>query len=411
MTLRMTWRNLWRRKRRTLITAATVAGGVFVAVTFTGSGDYAYTNMINTSAAMGYGQVTVEDEGYRDSPTLAHRVAGAEQAAARLRGLEGVAHAAPRIQGHAMFASAAKSVGGMFMALDPAQEKPEYNLFLRALTEGAMFTGTDGRGVVVGEKMAQKLNLRLGKKLVYTTTDAHGEIVSEVGRVVGMFKTGVDEIDGAFALIPLGMARAALRYGPDEATLVAVYIRDYRDAEAMRGKVAAAVPGPGRVFYTWRDTQADMASLIAVDSGMNYLSQILVGLLISAGILNTMFMSVIERRREFGVMLAVGLAPARLFGMILLEAFWIGLLGLALGVLVTTPVYLYMADTGLDLSMFVEPGADVGGVLVDPVMKFRLFPESAAGIMLGVFALTLIAGLYPAWRAARARPVESLKTI
>lgn len=411
MLLKMTWRNLWRRRRRTLITAVTIAGGVFLAVFFTGSGDYSYTKIINTSAEMGYGHMTVEPAGYNVSPSIQKRLRGASGIREKVLRLDNVTDAAARIWGQAMFASAAKSVGGMFIGVDPAQESPGINIFIRSIQEGELPQDKDDGWIVVGRRMAEKLKLRLGKKVVITSTDARGEIVGEVARVRGIYKTGVDDVDGSIAIMPIGKLRRMLHYGDDEATLVSIFIDDHRNSEKMRKTVGAAVGDGDTDTLIWSETQADMAGLIAVDRRMNYLSQLLVGLLIAAGILNTMFMSVLERKREFAIMLAIGMSPWRLFALVVVESFWIGLIGLVIGILVNIPFYWYMATYGLDLSSMIEEGYDVGGVLIDPVMKIYLYKESVIAILSGVFGLTLLAGLYPAYRAGRIPPVESIKTI
>ncbi|VAX20647.1 hypothetical protein MNBD_NITROSPINAE02-1520 [hydrothermal vent metagenome] len=411
MLAKMAWRNLWRRKRRTLITALSVAFGILLAVTFTASGDYAYTNMINSSAKMGFGHVTVEPAGYNDNPSLQKRISDSSQIRASALATPGVNEAMVRINGMAMFATASKSVGGMFIAIDPKQENLEANIFIKSLIDGKLFEGTDGKGVLVGQKMMEKLHLGIGKKLVYTTTDVDGEIVSEMARVTGIFKTGVSEVDRSVIILPIDKVRKMLRYDPDDATLVSIMIDDQRHAPELAKIIEKTIDGSGRETLTWGDTQADIAGIIAVDSSINYSFQFLVGLMIAAGILNTILMSVLERKHEFGVMMAIGMSAGRLFSLVLMESVWLGIMGLILGVIITTPWFWYMANFGIDLSSLIEEGADIGGVLVDPVMKFRLYKESAFWILTGVFSLTMVAGLYPAWRAGRAPPVDSLKSV
>ncbi len=407
----MAWRNLWRRKRRTLITAISIGFGVMLTVTFTGSGDYWYTNMINAGATMGLGHITVEPHGYNQTPALDKRLLNAGQIRKHVLTMPGVSNAIVRIMGQAMFASASKTIGGMFMAVDPAQESPEQNLLLSSLVQGQLFPGADGRGIVVGSKMAEKLNLRIGKKLVYTTTDASGEIVSEIARVTGIFKTGVSEVDGALVLLPINSVRAILHYDDKDATLVAVTVNDQRYAERIRDKIAAAVGNPQREVLTWKQTQTELAGIITMDKSGNYISQVLIGLLIAAGILNTLLMSVLERTREFGVMMAVGMSPATLFKLVLVESFWLALIGLAVGIIITAPWYAYLHYVGLDFSGAIGKDYSAGGVLVDPIFRIRLYKESIIAILVGVFSLTLLSGIYPAWRAGRTPPVESLKAI
>lgn len=405
------WRNLWRRKRRTLITGISIGFGVMLAVTFTGTGDYGYTNMINTSAIMGLGHVTIEPHGYNQTPSLDKRLRKTGQIRERVLAMPGVNDAIVRITGQAMFASASKTIGGMFMGIDPAQESPEQNLLIRSLVQGEVFSGKDSRGVVVGSKIAEKLNLRIGKKLVYTTTDVYGEIVSEIARVTGIFKTGVNEVDGGMVLLPINSVRTTLHYDAQDATLLAVIIKDQRYAERMRDKISLAEGDPQIEVLSWQQTQTEMAGIITMDRSGNYISQFLIGLLIAAGILNTLLMSVLERTREFGVMMAVGMSPRTLFMLVVVESLWLAIIGIVIGIIITAPWYAYLYYVGLDFSGAIGEDYSAGGILVDPLIRIRLYKESIIAILSGVFSLTLLAGLYPAWRAGRIPPVESLKAM
>jgi ABC-type lipoprotein release transport system permease subunit len=408
---KIAWRNLWRRKRRTLITGISIGFGVMLAVTFTGTGDYGYTNMINTSAIMGLGHVTIEPYGYNQTPSLDKRLRKTEQIRERVLAMPGVNDAIVRITGQAMFASASKTIGGMFMGIDPTQESPEQNLLIRSLVQGKVFSSKDNRGVVVGSKMAEKLNLRIGKKLVYTTTDVYGEIVSEIARVTGIFKTGVNEVDGGMVLLPIDSVRTTLHYDAEDATLLAVIINDQRYAERMRDSISLTERDPQIEVLSWHQTQADLAGIITMDRSGNYISQFLIGLLIAAGILNTLLMSVLERTREFGVMMAVGMLPRTLFMLVVVESLWLAIIGIVIGIIITVPWYAYLYYVGLDFSAAIGEDYSAGGILVDPLIRIRLYKESIIAILTGVFSLTLLAGLYPAWRAGRIPPVESLKAM
>ncbi|MFH1994749.1 MAG: FtsX-like permease family protein [Nitrospinota bacterium] len=411
MLILMAWRNIWRNKRRSLITSFSVALGVFLAVTFTASGDYGYTNIINTSAAMGYGHVTIEPKGYNNAPSLDKVIPKADLIRSRVIDADGVVSASVKISGQAMFATASRSIGGAFLAVYPDQEGAAENIFIRSIIEGELFDGPDGIGVVIGQKMAEKLDLKIGKKLIYTMTDINGEIVGQIARVTGIYKTGVDEVDSSMVILPIDRVRKTLGYGEGDATMISIFSDDSRRSLSIRDSLRDSIDGSSLDILTWQETQADIAGMITVDRTMNYLSQLLFGVLIAAGILNTMLMSVLEQKREFGVMLAVGLPPWRLFLLVVVESLIIGVIGLILGIIITTPWYIYMSRTGIDLGGLMEEGTDVGGVLHDTVMKFRLYKESAIAILAGVFSLTILAGLYPAYKAGRIPPVESIKEI
>jgi ABC-type lipoprotein release transport system permease subunit len=407
----LAWRNLWRHKRRTLITASSIAFGVLLSVTFTGAGDYFYTRMIDAGAKMGMGHITVAARDYNRAPSSQKRLQSANQHQATLRELPEVSSVIARIQGQAMFASARKSVGGTFIAIDPAQETASNNLFIQSLVEGKMLETVSDKGIVMGVDLARKLQLSLGKKVVYTTTDVNGDIVSAIARVSGLFRTGVSEVDGGLALLPLQSVQTVLGYESDEVSFIAVNLHDQRASHVLRDSLQQQAAFQDMEVLNWQQTQPDLAGMIAVDKSANKISQLLIALLISAGIINTMLMSVLERIREFGVMMALGMSPRHLFGLVMLESFWLAVTGLIIGIIITIPWYLYMFETGLDLTSAYGDDFSFGGVLLDTVFKIRLFKESVVGILIGLFSLALIAGAYPAWRASRIPPVEGLKAL
>jgi putative ABC transport system permease protein len=175
--------------------------------------------------------------------------------------------------------------------------------------------------------------------------------------------------------------------------------------------IRAQINDPSLEVLSWRETQSDLSSIISLDKAGNRIIQILIGLLIAAGILNTLLMSVMERTREFGVMMAVGMSPFTLFRLVIMESIWFALLGLFLGIIMTMPWYAFMYYHGIDFTGMIGSDYSASGVIIDPVMKIRLFRESAIGILTGLFTLTILSGIYPAWHAGRVPPVESLKEI
>ena len=263
----------------------------------------------------------------------------------------------------------------------------------------------------MGVDLVRKLKLNLGKKVVYTTTDINGDIVSAVARVSGIFRTGVAEVDGGMALLPIQSVQKVLGYASDEVSLIAISLGDQRLSHALRDKMQGQPEFEHVEVLNWQQTQPDLAGMIAVDKSANRISQLMISLLIAAGILNTMLMSVLERSREFGVMMALGMSPRGLFSLVILESFWLAVVGLIIGIIITIPWYLHMAETGIDLTSAYGDDFSFGGVLLDTVFKIRLFKESIIVILIGLFGLALLSGVYPAWRAGRIPPVESLKEL
>lgn len=405
---RTAWRNLWRNKRRTLISASSIAFGLLLAVTFTGTGHYMYGNMINASARTGFGHLTITPPDYLIKRGLDRRIAITTDQLKAIRAIPGVSAAHPHIMGQAMFSSARKSVGGLFIAIVP-NEPARDNLLLENLVEGGL-SGGNPRDVIIGRKMAEKLGLKMGRKLVYTATDASGQMVSDVAHVSGFFETGLEDVDGSMVLLPLSTMQKVLGYKSDEVNLVSIMLSHYNQTDRIARDIGEVLGNDGYEILPWQDTQTDVAGMITIDSSANYISQVFVGLLIAAGIFNTMLMSVLERRREFGVMLAIGMAPYGLVKMVILETLYVVFVGLILGTIITAPWYYWLASHGLDFSGMIDGDYHIGNVLIDPVIRISLDWRNIVSIAGMILILALLVALYPAWRSSRIKPVEVLNT-
>lgn len=408
----MAWRNIWRNRRRTLITVFGIVFGVFMAVLFTGIGDATYAQMIDHAARLGGGHVVVQHREYQDLPTLEHTVADAPAVEAAAASLPGVAATTTRISGAAMLATATSSQGTFFVGIDPTRETSDTFGLLDAKWEGEPLQSADqARAMVLGKALADNLGAKLGSKVVYTMTDRHGEIVSGLGRVVGLVETGAPSLDASLCLLPIDVVRRHLGYAAGEATMVAVFLRDQGDAEAVAAALGERVPADA-VALTWADTQPDLRDFIAMKEGGARIFEVIIMVLLAAGIFNTLFVSVMERLRELGIMAAVGFSPRQLFGLVMWESAWIALVGLVGSVLVVAGPYGYLAKNGIDYSALLgSGGAEVAGVAMEPILYVRIDPDSALVIAAAVVLATLAAGLYPAWRAGRVDPADAVRLV
>jgi ABC-type lipoprotein release transport system permease subunit len=404
----LAWRNVWRNRRRTLITLFGIAFGVFFAVIFTGIGDSTYGTMIDHAAKLGGGHVVLQHEDYQELPTLEKRVPDATAIATRVAALPEVTTAVSRISGAAMVATATHSRGTFFLAVDPGVETPETLAVLDALVEGEMLSAARGSEVVVGAKLAEALGLSLGKKLVYTVTDREGEIVSGLARVSGIVRTGSTAVDGSLCILPIDTVRALLGYAPDEATSVAVFVDDHRRARDVAAAARAQVSGTTAVL-TWAEAQPDLAGFIEMKEASNWIFEGIIMVLLAAGIFNTLFVSVMERLREFGIMTALGFSSLQLFVLVMLESLWIALTGLVAAALVTVGPYLHLATEGFDYGALVGEDMEVVGITLEPILYVAIEPHNAVAIGLAVVFATLASGLYPAWRAGRTDPAEVIR--
>jgi ABC-type lipoprotein release transport system permease subunit len=409
--VRMAWRNLWRNGRRTVLTLFSIAFGLFLAVLMTAMQDRNWADMIDLAARLGGGHVTVQHEEFRDTPTLDRTVDGVSAIAERALEDPEVTHVSVRVAGQALLSTASSSRGAAFVAVDPRAETPSTLAVLEAIVEGEMFGSSDDPGIVLGARLAENLGVSLGKKVVYNMTDRHGDIIAGLGRVVGIVRTGSPSVDNGLCLLPLNTMRRALGYGPEEATRVAVFIDDQRRSDDVAGRLAPALTPPATAL-PWHVSQPELAGFIAMKVGGANFMKILVAVLIAAGIFNTLFVSVTERMREFGIMLAIGYSPGDIRTLVMLESFWLGLAGLIIGAALTAGPYLYLHAHGLDMAAVMGEGSvDIAGIGLSTVMKVEIFPVNAVIIAAAALAATVAAGVYPAWKAGRVAPVETIRLV
>jgi ABC-type lipoprotein release transport system permease subunit len=409
--MRIAWRNLWRNGRRTVLALVSIAFGFLLAILLTAMQDRNWADMIELAARLGGGEVTVQHAELRDAPTLDKTVQGTEAVvASALRDPE-VERVVVRIVGQALLSTASNSRGAGFVGVDPTQEDSTTLAVLNAISEGEMFASADDPGIVLGARLAENLGLTLGKKVVYNMSDRNGDIVAGLARVTGIVRTGSPGVDGGLCLLPLNTLRQALGYAADEATQVAIFIGDQRHSDDVAARIGATLEAPA-VALPWHENQPELAGFIAMKVGGANFMKILIAILIAAGIFNTLFVSVTERMREFGIMLAIGYSPRDIHAMVMVESLWLGFVGLVAGVVLTAGPYLWLNTHGIDMTAMIGEGAvEIAGIGVSPIFKVEIFPGNAVFIAVAALVATLLAGIYPAWKAGRVVPVETIRLV
>lgn len=407
--IKLAWRNLWRNKRRTLITISSICFGLVLAIVFIGLGDGTYGTMIDSAARLGSGHVTLENPGYRKSLLTRLTLQSIDEAVKRFEGIKEIEGWSPRILGQAMLSTSYGSVGAAFIGVNPEQEK-EITLFIDKIIEGTYLKDSGGRGALIGKKMAERLKVSIGSKMVITANNLHGEIAGELLRVVGIFETGSKMIDGYILQIPLNRARKLLGMNQEEVTQLAIFLENQRDTEHVIEKLKKNLSGLEKVaVLSWREIMPELASYVDLDGASNYILQIIIFIIIAAGILNTILMSVMERQFEFGVLLSLGMNPLNLLFLILAESTLLGLLGVTVGTALGLACNQYFTVKGFDMTIFTRENIDISGVALDPVLHSDLYPDHLIIITVLVFLMTIVVGIYPAVKAARSVPIEVLK--
>jgi ABC-type lipoprotein release transport system permease subunit len=278
--------------------------------------------------------------------------------------------------------------------------------------EGRYLAADDRLADYLGAGLAEALALRLGSRLVLTAQDASGEIAGQLVRVVGIFRTGVPEIDQSLVHVPLATAGAWLGTGAD-VTQIAVLVKGSYHVDRLRGALEKTLAEPierGELSVVgWREAMPVLDAAVKIDDFGNYLMQGILFTIIAIGIVNTVLMSVLYRHREFGVLQAMGLTPAQTGTLVLIEGLVLtafsGIAGVALGLFITW----YFWRDGLDFSSMVNEEWSFSGIAMEPVVIPMFRFARVAQALLFLLVVGALSSLYPAFRATRIDVTEAMK--
>ena len=413
LLMRLTWRNLWRHPKRTLITLSSIGLGFVLAVFFIGINDGSHNAMIRNAIKLGEGYVTVQPAGYLEAPANDKYLPAGTALRDQLLAMDLPGTVDARIALRVLVSSPYNSVGAGLEGMAASDQRAD--MLRPFIVEGQWLAADDGRGVIIGEGMARKLKVKVGGKIVLMAGKRGGDSEAQLGRVRAIFDSSMDELDNFLVISNLSLARHFLvAEGADVSaepiTRLAVYLDDPEQLKPWTQRIRQAVASPSVAVLDWQQMMPQLVQFIVLDSAGAYVFLAVILVLIVFGIVNTVLMSVLERTREFGLLRALGLSRIHLLLMVFLEATLLSVLAVGIGWVLGGLVHLWFSQYGLDLSGMLGDSTAVAGTFMDPVVKTELSRARVLQLTLIVFLTTLTTGIYPAIKAARVTPVQALRT-
>jgi len=424
----MAWRNLWRNRRRTLLTVAAIGLGLAVLVTMSSFTEGMKVMMVEQIAQSSLGHIQLHHPDYLERKTTGLVMSSASRLLELVRDVQGVKGASSRLIFSGSIRSSLSSTVRVVrvLAVDPAQEQA-FSALDDKVVEGGFVSAPPGtsdpdaparmrarKGIMVGRKLADQLKVTLGSKVRVDTAGFDGAAVAMAFYVTGILETGTDAFDQGFGMVNLKDMQEATSAG-DTVHEISVMVGDpSRVAEIARSishaisqADGATAMGPTSVAPWW-EVLPDLKQMLDMSDAWMGVLYMLMLIILSAGILTTMFMVVFERKREFGVQLALGTGPSRLFAGLVLESFLIATLASVVGLLVGAVNVAYIVAYGLDLSWFME-GFEFAGMFVENVYKGAANVKVFAEPTVVVFAGTVLMALWPAVRVARMSAIDAMR--
>lgn len=410
----LAWRNIWRHRRRTIITLSSIAIGFGLAVLSIGIGDGSHNSMIRNAIKLGEGHITVQPKGYLEAPANYKYIADGKSLSSQIEALAINGSVQPRISLQVLASTANNSVGAGLEGMSSIDD-PRIKMLEPMLLEGEWLQPSDDRGILIGDGMARKLKAKLGSKVVIMAGKQGGDSQAQLGRVRGIFDSHVDELDDFLIISDLQFARMFLQgEGADPAQLpitrFAVFLEDEKQMSAWKQHLRNTIDSTQLVALDWQEMMPQLVQFIVIDDAGNYVFLSLILMLVVFGIVNTVLMSVLERTREFGLLRALGMSRRHLLFLVFCESLLLSVLAVVIGWVVGGGIHFWFSSHGIDFSAMMAEGTSIMGTFMDPIVYTELSSERVIQLTAIIFVATLGSGVYPALKAARVTPVEALRT-
>jgi ABC-type lipoprotein release transport system permease subunit len=318
--------------------------------------------------------------------------------------------ASPRVYGYGLVSATHQSTGVELLGVVPDQEQ-KITMLQTRMVKGSYLTGRMPKGVVMGDKLATTIGVEVGSEIVLLTPAADGSTGNDLYTVAGMFHTGLDAMDRGLVLMSLASLQELLRLPPGRIHEVGIKLHDITTATTTAAalEVQLSKTFPVRV-RAWPELAPELSDYVQFNRRVTFILFFIFFLLAVMGIVNTMLMAIIERTRELGMLMAVGMRPVQVVGLIVAEAASLAGASLVLGGALGVPLLWYLQVHGLNMGG--NRGAvSLAGVVVGPLWYGRQDFTAYTQAALGLAVTALVSALYPALRAARFRPAEALRKV
>lgn len=397
---RLAWRNLWRHKRRTYIMLVAISLGtwfmLFTAAFVRGMIEQQVHDAIFTLT----GHIQIHQKKYRDDPAIEHSMSPPDTDLRHALDDKQIKQWSSRVRLPAVIISERESRGTTLVGIDPEHEQG-MSFIGDPIKLGRNLESVDDSGVVIGRRMADRLQTEIGRRVVIMGQDANGDVGDRGFRIVGLFTAELEATETAFVFTGRRVAQQMLKMG-DRISEIEVITDSRERLQQLTSKLRSAAPE--LEVKDWQELQPLLVATVEFYDAFMIIWYLIVFLAMSFGLVNTLLMAVFERTRELGLFQALGMRPRYIVGQVMLESVVLMVLGLVVGNVLSWLSVIALAD-GLDLSQFAQ---GLEQFSMPTVLKLTVTLQDVITANLLVIVLTLIASLYPAWRAARYVPVEAI---
>ncbi len=404
--IKIAWRNIWRNKRRTIITAASIFVAVFLALIMRSFQVGSYDHMIKNMVQSYTGYIQIHSNGFWDDQTIDNTFACDEKLMSTIRNNEGVTDIVPRLQTYILASSGEHTKGAMIMGVNPKQENNLTKLKNR-LIEG-VFIDSESNSVLVAEKLAKFLKLKVKDTIVFLGQGYHGESAAGKYEVSGILKFPLPDMNKSMVYMNLKTTQELMSVSAENRlTALAININNKNDLDRIISSIKNSLDADLYEVMSWEEMSVELVQQIETDSASGLIMLAILYMVITFGVFGTVLMMISERRREFGVMIAVGMRKYKLVLITVIEMIFISLVGIISGAIVSTPLIYYWYTHPIRYTGELAKSIEQFGM--EPVMPFAFQFDIYLNQALIVLLLVIIACIYPIYSILRLTAIKALR--
>lgn len=405
LTIKMAWLNIWRRSNRTIIVILMIGFGVSGLLLMQGLYKGWLVQSIENALRLDAGHIIIENINFQKDKKLRNRIIESEKLINSIHSIKGVKNIRQRIENEGLAASAKSSFGVKVVGIDIQKEK-EFARFDEYIDQGSYILNPAKSQVLIGVKLAKKLNVKLGGKIVVTIQNLQKEIISEALRVKGILRTNNPSAD-KFSVF-MGINRARDFFGVKNASSQ-IHIKTKPDVslEKPKGDIVPFLSEELKAF-TWKEYFPLFIKWDEMLKLFDWISYGVIFVIVALGIFDIVFVSIMERMREFGIMRAVGTPLKKVYTLLIAESMMIGVLGFFLGAAMGGVLMLYFQIYGLDLS-FAAKGLE--SIAMDKILYAKMEPKFFIQAALAVLVSVLLAVIIPLRMLSKISPTEAIRGV
>jgi putative ABC transport system permease protein len=401
----LAWRNIQRNRARSLITMSAVGVGLAALIFLKGFIDGADAQMVENYTDLLIGHVQIHKAGFQKNAGLDKIIHNSETITSVLKDLPQIRAWTPRVKDTALISSSENSAGILLLGIEPTAERAISSIHKR-LRQGRFLVPSDKDAILIGRGLAENLNVGLNDKVVIMSQAADGSLAASAFTVTGIMEAGADEIDKNLALITLASAQELLVMG-DSISEIALKTTNLGDIDAITNFLKKRIDQKYFEVLNWKDISPMTYQWLQFDQVFAGLILLIVLIVVASSILNTVLMGVLERTREFGIMLALGTQPDQIVQMVAVESFMLGTIGTFYGCLFGCGLVLLFGWAGINLSAISNA---LNSFYIGSIVYTRLDALSVSTYAAAVLFVSFIVALYPAKRAGRLTPIDAIRS-